>query len=519
MGTQTFIRGTLILSASSLVTRMLGFISSIFLARLLGTEGVGLLMMAQPLVPLLITLTELGLPVAISKLVAEAEVHHDHAKTKRILVMSLIVTGTLSIVLTSGALLGSKFIASFLLPDERAYYAMLAITPIAPIIAISAVLKGYFRGKQQMTSIAFSDILENIAHIATILVLVQALMPYGIEYAAAGAMVGSVASEAVGLLFLSIRFRMERSKLPNVLSVGEAARTGGRTLFELLRIGLPTTGHGFIHSIYGAVQPLLVTFSLYAAGVSAELATKQFGMLAGYVLPILFLPSFITHSLSTALIPAISEAAANRDSILMHRTMEQAMRIALIVGVPSTVILFEWATPLMTLIYQAPEAGHLLKILAPIFFLHYFDAPLHAILLGLGRAQAAMWNYIVSIIFRAWSIFVLGSQYGIQGVAWGIGIGIIVLTMLNFLSVAGTIGFYLEVRQSVKAGICMILMAICGQFSYMYLQHSGWPLLPSVAASVGVSLAGYFAGLIWTKTLRFGGKRNSYTPKWAERTR
>jgi len=511
MGTQTFIRGTFILSASSLVTRMLGFISSIFLARMLGTEGIGLLMMAQPLVPLMITLTELGLPVAISKLVAEAEVHRDDAKTKKILVVSLIVTGTLSVILTMVALLGSKFFASILLPDERAYYAMVAITPIAPIIAISAVLKGYFRGKQQMKSIAISDILEHFANIATIILLVQLLMPYGIEYAAAGAMVGAVASEAIGLLFLSIRFRLERSKLPHVLTAKEAARDSKKTLLELLRIGLPTTGHGFVHSIYGAMQPLLVTFSLMIAGVSTGVATSQFGMLAGYVLPLLFLPSFITHSLSTALIPAISEANANRDSLLMHRTMEQAMRIALIVGVPSTVILFEWATPLTTLIYQAPEAGQLLRILAPIFFLHYFDAPLHAILLGLGRAQTAMWNYIVSMIFRAWAIFVFGSQFGIQGVAWGIGVGIIVLTILNFLSVSSTIGFYLELRQSVKAGICMILMAICGQFSYMYLQHTGMSLLPSLILSVSLSLAGYFVGLVWTRTLRFSMKQGRIT--------
>lgn len=503
MGNQSFLRGTYILSASALVTRVLGFVSSIFLARILGTEGVGLLMMAQPLVPLVITLTELGLPVAISKLVAEAEAHRDEVKTKKILVVSLIVTGTLSVVLTTAALLGSEYTASILLPDQRAYYAMLAITPIAPIIAISAVLKGYFRGKQQMKTIALSDILEHTANIATILLLVHLLMPFGIEYAAAGAMVGAVASESVGLLVLTTRFRMERSRLPKQITTREALRGGRRTLAELLRIGLPTTGHGFVHSVYGAVQPLLVTFSLLAAGAATEQATAQFGLLAGYVLPLLYLPSFITHSLYTALIPAISEANANRDNLLMHRTIEQAMRIALIVGVPSTVILFEWATPLTTIIYDAPEAGKLLKILAPIFFLHYFDAPLHAILLGLGRAQAAMWNYILSIIFKAWAIFMLGSHYGIQGVTWGVGIGIIVLTALNFLSVSSAIGFYLDLRQALKAWFCMILMALCGQTAHIYLQDSGLALLPTVILSVGLSLGAYFLGLVWTKTLRW----------------
>jgi len=69
---QSFMRGTFVLSVAAFINRILGFISGIFVARVLGAEGIGLLMMAHPLVPLVITITELGLPVAISKLVAEA---------------------------------------------------------------------------------------------------------------------------------------------------------------------------------------------------------------------------------------------------------------------------------------------------------------------------------------------------------------------------------------------------------------------------------------------------------------
>ncbi len=66
MAQQSFLRGTFVLSAAAFVNRILGFVSGMFLARILGAEGIGLLMMAHPLVPLVITVTELGLPVAIS---------------------------------------------------------------------------------------------------------------------------------------------------------------------------------------------------------------------------------------------------------------------------------------------------------------------------------------------------------------------------------------------------------------------------------------------------------------------
>jgi stage V sporulation protein B len=499
---QAFIRGTFVLSVAAFINRILGFISGMFVARVLGAEGIGLLMMAHPLVPLVITITELGLPVAISKLVAEADVRGDHAKVKRILSVSLVVTGTLSVALTAVSLLGSEWIASMLLTDQRAYYAMLAITPIAPIVAVSAVLKGYFRGKQLMRTIAASDVLEHTVQIACVLALVHLLMPYGIAYAAAGAMAAAVVSEAISLLFLLASYKLQGEKaIPGESRVSHL-KHGRRTLSELLQIGLPTTGHGVILSLYGAFQPMLITKSLALAGVGTALATKQFGLLAGYAFPLLFMPSFITHSLSTALIPAISEAAANKNGLLMHERMDQAMRLGLVIGAPATVILFEWATPLTTLIYNAPEAGLLLKILAPMFFLHYFDAPLHAILLGLGRANASLWNYVTATAFKALAMFVFGSEFGIIGIAYGMGFGMLVLALLNFLSISSVIGFYWDIRQYVKVGICMVLMALCGQFTFSYFTDVGLPLVWSTAASMALSLLLYFAALALTETIK-----------------
>lgn len=511
MQKQSFVRGTFILTAASLTTRILGFASGIFLARSLGAEGIGLLMMAHPLVPLVITLTELGLPIAISKLVAEADVKGDKLKEKRILAVSLVITGTLSIILTLLALLGSKYIAALFLTDQRAYYAMLAITPIAPIVAISAVLKGYFRGKQHMMSIALSDVFEHIAHIACMLALVQLLLPYGIEYAAAGAMAGAVVGEGVGLLYLLGRYKWNQRNDEHKQKASEHLRHGKRTFAELMRMGLPTTGLGFVHSIYSAFQPMLITKSLALFGLGTAMATKQYGLLVGYAFPLLVFPSFITHSLSTALIPAVSEAMANRNGMDVHRRMDQAMRIALFVGAPATVILYIWATPLTTLLYNAPEAGPLLKLLAPIFFLHYFEAPLHAVLLGLGKAGTTMWNYIAMVIMKAAAIYFLGSQFGIAGIALGMNFGICFITMLNFFSISSLIGFYLDLRRFVKVAICMAAMAFAGQSAYSYAQHIGMQPLWSLLGSIGIALAAFMLSLVLTNTInrssvfRFGG--------------
>ncbi|MBB3111498.1 stage V sporulation protein B [Paenibacillus phyllosphaerae] len=509
----SFMRGTFILSVAAFINRILGFVSGMFVARVLGAEGIGLLMIAHPLVPLVITITELGLPVAISKLVAEADARGESARVRQILRVSLAVTGFLSVTLTTVSLLGSEWIASILLSDQRAYYAMLAITPIAPIVAVSAVLKGYFRGKQRMQTIAVSDVLEYTVQIACVLALVHLLMPYGIIYAAAGAMAASVISEGVSLMFLLFSYKLRReAPLPGE-TWGYHLKTGKRTFGELLRIGLPSTGHGVIHSIYGAFQPLLITTSLAIAGVSTAVATKQFGLLSGFAFPLLFMPSFITQSLSTALIPAISEAAANKDRRLVHERMDQAMRLGLMIGAPATVILFIWATPLTTLIYGAPEAGLLLKILAPMFFLHYFDAPLHAILLGLGRANASLWNYVISTVLKAVAIFVLGSELGIVGVAYGMGIGIVILTVLNFFSISDSIGFYWDIRPYVRVSISMVMMGLGGLCAIRYLGDRGLPLLWNSIGSIAFSLLVY---LVIMSLLDISGRKRKHFLSWGK---
>ncbi|MBP1993884.1 stage V sporulation protein B [Paenibacillus eucommiae] len=512
---QTFTRGTFILTVSSFFTRVLGFVNGILLARFLGAEGVGLLMIAHPLLPLFITLTELGLPVAISKLVSEAEAQKNTARVRRILVVSLTVTGTLSIVLTLFALFASKWIASVFLADQRAYYAMVAITPIIPIIAMSAVLKGYFRGKQNMNPLALSDIIENVVQIVVIIGVVNWLLPYGIAYAAAGAMAAVVIGEGFGLFYLFAMFKWSgRGRQQNVIAdaAQPLSKQGDRTLFDLLRIGLPMTGSGFIHSIYRAFLPMLITKSLVLYGVSTEMATKQFGLLAGYVIPLLLLPGFFTQSLSTALIPAISEASVDSNLRLIHSRMDVAMRMALIVGLPCTIILFLWAEPLVTVIYHAPEAGILLKLIAPMFLLYYFEAPLQAILLGLGKASTVMWNHVLTNIFEVIAIFALGSRFGIEGVAWGFGFGICMLTLLNFLSVSSSIGFYFDFRIVLKAGAGVIVMTICGMATYSILTRYGLGQTIEVLGAVLVSLLTYVAMLHVTHVLSIRPKPPALTP-------
>ncbi|MBY0154367.1 stage V sporulation protein B [Cytobacillus oceanisediminis] len=453
-----FLKGTMILLAAGLVTRVLGFINRIVIARFIGEEGVGLYMMAFPTMILVVTITQLGLPVAISKNVAEAEAKGDTAKIKKILVVSLATTISLSIVFTPALILLAPLLSDTLFTDERTQLPLMAIAPIVPIIAISSVIRGYFQGRQNMKPAAYSQMIEQIVRISLIALMTKAFLPYGIEYAAAGAMLAAVIGELASLLYLMTTFKLKK-KFRVRKQFFKFVSSGKSTFNELMTVALPTTGSKMIGSVAWFFEPIVVAQSLALAGVAAAAATKQYGALTGFAMPLLMLPSFITYSLSTSLVPAISEANSQNNMRLIEYRLQQALRFAFITGGLAVVVLYVLSDQLMEVMYGSSSGSHFIKLMAPFFLFYYYQGPLQATLQALNLARAAMINSLIGAAVKTAVIFLLASQpaFGINGVAMGILTGTVLVTMLHFATVLKAISFTFFIRDYLMTFIAMFL--------------------------------------------------------------
>jgi stage V sporulation protein B len=455
---QSFLQGAFILIIAGFITKILGFINKIVVARIMGAEGVGLYSMAVPTLLLVITITQIGLPVAISKLVAEAEAVNDRKKIKQILVVSLATTGTLSVIFTFGMIGFAPIISQYFLTDTRAFYPLVAISPIVPIVALSSVLRGYFQGRQNMKPSAYSQVIEQVVRITLVAVLTSTFLPYGIEYAAAGAMISVVIGELASLIYMITMFKMKK-RVRVRRNFFHSLKDGKNTFHELMAVALPTTGSRLIGSVSFFFEPIVVSQSLAIAGVTTVLATKQYGELEGFAVPLLFLPTFITYALSVSLVPAISEAAAAKQYKLIHHRLEQALRLALVSGGISCVILYVFAVPIMDLMYNAPTVATYLKIMAPFSIFLYFQGPLQAALQALNLAKAAMMNSLIGNVVKISAIFVLASrpELGIMGAALAIVAGFMLVTLLHFATLVKSMSFTLHVREFLKAILCILL--------------------------------------------------------------
>ncbi|MFT9599015.1 stage V sporulation protein B [Mesobacillus sp.] len=468
-----FLKGTFILLMAGLVTRVLGFINRIVIARSIGEEGVGLYMMAFPTLVLVVTITQLGLPVAISKNVAEAEARGDFRKIKKILVVSLATTISLSIVFTPALIFLAPYLSETLFTDPRTQWPLLAIAPIVPIVAVSSVLRGYFQGRQNMRPSAISQVIEQLVRITLIAVLTKTFMPYGIEYAAAGAMIASVIGELISLIYLMTTFKL-RKKFRLRKNFFQFVHSGKSTLNDLMRIALPTTGSRLIGSVSWFFEPIVVAHSLAIAGVAAVAATKQYGALTGFAMPLLLLPSFITYSLSTSLVPAISEANSRKNMKVIQHLLQQSLRFSLLTGGLAIVVLYVLAEPLMTLMYGTANGSQFIKLMAPFFLFYYFQGPLQAALQALDLARAAMINSLIGNLAKTAVIFLLASQpaFGINGVALGMVMGIVLITLLHFATMLKAVSFTFYVKDYLKVLAVIILSGSLGFLLWDWLDES-----------------------------------------------
>ncbi|WP_027963537.1 stage V sporulation protein B [Halalkalibacillus halophilus] len=435
MSKQTFIKGAIILIIAGMISRLLGFVNRIVMARLLGEDGIGIYMLSLPALFLMITLSQIGIPVAVSKLVAEANVVNDQKRIRLILLISFSITICLSILLSALFVVAVPFVTTYLITDSRTFIPMLVMTPIILIIAISSVIRGYFQGMQNMVPQATSQVIEQVFRILLVVIFVKQLLPYGIEWAAAGAMFSVVLGELLSLCYMLLCFKKYKH-ISIFTSLRKPIQKCKETFVNILQIALPTAGTRMIGSTTYFLEPILVSQSLLIAGYTIAESTKLYGQLTGYVLPLLLLPTFITHSISVALIPSISESNSLNHQETIRFRLTQALRISFASGGLATIVFMLLAASILEVMYGSQSGATFLTFMAPFFLLLYFQAPLQATLQALNFAKQAMVNSLVGALVKLATLWILATNpsFGMDGVMLSLLIGIITVTLLHFIS-------------------------------------------------------------------------------------
>lgn len=494
MTKQTFIKGAMILLVAGIVNRLLGFVPRIALPRIIGAEGVGIYQLSYPFLIVLLTVITGGIPLAVAKWVAEAESQGDGIRIKHIFRTAMALAVTLAVFLTLGMLFFAPFIIRHLMPDTRVYHSFLMMSPMLLIVGVSSVFRGYFQGMQNMIPSAVSQTVETIVRIIASMSFAWLLLPRGLEWAAAGAMLGVVAGEIAALGILFWKYLLDKRRKET--SHGHAAGRDGIqrppykpsfVLRRLLGLSVPVTGSKLVGSVSYLLESIFTAKSLAIAGIATGVATAQYGALQGMIIPLVLLPTALTYSLAVSLVPSLSEAAARGDRTLIQKRLHQSMRLSLVSGAPFVAVMFVFAEPLCRIIYDHGEYAPMLRLLASVAIFIYLQAPLQAALQALDKPGAALLNTFIGAVVKLVLIIQLASrpELGINGALIAIGINIALVTLLHGYSVMRYIGFRMNVPDFMKVGASMTIMAAACRFL-----ADAIPLPAEWLTLLGASLAG-----------------------------
>ena len=419
-----FIKSTLILVVGGFITKILGMIIKIVLTRLVGTEGIGLYSMVMPTFLLLNSLAQLGLPTALNILISS-----DKYNSKNLIFTSIVISLSIDILIMIFLFISSNFLSINLLNDSRLTISLISIGFVLPFITISNCLRSYFFAKQRMYPHVITNIIEDLVKLIFILSGIPFFIIKGIEYAIAFVILSNIFCELSSIiifLFLLPNFKCNKKEL----------KFNKYNIKDLFKIALPTTGSRLIGSIGYFLEPIIITFVLIKIGYSNKFIITEYGIINGYVMQLVLLPSFFTGAITQSLIPIVSNNYHKGNFKYISKKIRQAIFFCLLIGVPATIFFELFPDILLKFLFNTNQGISYIKIIAPICLLHYIQSPISGSLQAMNKAKISMIGTLIGMCLRTISLFIFSFfKIGLWSLIIATSINIIFVTIFDYYNV------------------------------------------------------------------------------------
>ena len=486
-----FLKGTMILTISSIIVKVIGSLNWIILSRVLGGEGIGLYQMGFPIYLMAITVSSAGVPVAISIITSEKLANKDYRGAKRVFNVSLRLLLVSGLIFSSALLFGADFLINqHIIRDARAYYSIIALAPAVFFVTFLASFRGYLQGWQIMTPTATSEVVEQLVRVITMLVFADLFMPYGLAYAAGGASMGAGAGAFCALLVLMWFYRRLKRRLHAEIEAQDDSipqESASHIIKRLLKLALPVSLTSLVLPIGANLDLLIVPQRLEVAGFDVRHATELFGYLTGMAVPLVNLATIFTAAMTISLVPSISESKALERFDAIRDKIRLAFRVAMIITFPCFMGLFFLAEKVAALIYNAPgAAGAIQTMSVGILFLGMHQIST-GILQGLGKTAIPVINMILACLVKvvmSWWLTAI-PFLGIKGASMATVADFAVAAIINMGFIYKYTGFTFSLGSLLKP---LLASGVMGAVIYLVLsiteQLGMWCVLFAMVAAV-----------------------------------
>ena len=417
----TFYKSTFILLVGGIFGKLIGFILKIIITRRLGTEGMGLYSLLTPTNALITTISVFSYSNAISKLVAEQK--YDN---KSLFISIIPISIILNIFFILIIYLISKPL-SISLKNYSLYLPIICLSLTMPFISISAIIKGYFWGKQNMFPYILSNFIEQIIRLLLIVFFITKInnIIYSICFIILIDIIGEISSWIVMINYTpKIKLKIHDLKINKQI------------IKDIMSFTIPTTLSKIIGSVSYFAEPIILTSTLLYVGYTNDYIVYEYGIINAYSLSTLLLPQFFTQNMSTSLIPELSKQYKLNNYSLCIKRIKQIVLLSSLIGTISTLIITIFPKPILFILYNTNEGIDYIRLLSPFTILFYIEYPLINALQALGKTKLIMNITIKTSFIRIISLIVFSLlKIGMYSLVITIIINLITSTYLYYKNI------------------------------------------------------------------------------------
>ncbi len=407
-----FITGTIILTLTGLLSRLIGFFYRIYLSRLFGEEGMGVYQLLSPVLSLTFSVTAAGLQTAISKYVAGEAAAKNYKASFRVLMTGLFLSLLLSLPCTGIMLRFSE-------PRTASMLRIIALS--VPLGAVHSCINGYFYGVKKAGIPAATQLIEQFFRVACVFLASYTAGLKGsaptINVAVVGLVVGEFGAMVVSIAAVYLRFCQLSSTKGIRRNAAKALRPAAAYLSvtaKLLALSVPLSLTRIVINLLQSVEAVYIPSMLQAYGYDSATALSVYGVLTGMALPLIFFPNALTGSISLMLLPVVSEADAAGNMAAVKRAARKTVYSCLFLGGICTLGFLLLGRPVGQLLFHSELAGIFICSLSFICPFLYLCATLTSILHGLGKAGSIFFVNVSSLLLRLAFVFWLLPRFGID---------------------------------------------------------------------------------------------------------
>lgn len=488
MTKSAFVKGTFILTIAGLLSKVVGSVFRIPLQNIAGDEVLGIFSLVYPVYMVALILSVAGIPLAISKLIAEANTESKGSAVKEIFTTASILALLFGILSFTIIFTFSASIAD-LLGGPATELALVVVAATLIIAPYMAVYRGFFQGYGQMEPTAVSQVIEQFIRVGLILFFAYYLVSRNAtnEVIAGGIMIGSVVGAAASLFYL--RFKYSRSHLKLPITKKYSFSTFSHYSKRILTLSIPIAIGSITMALLNFVDSFTISYGFRSAGISTNDINYLYGIY-GRGLSLTQITTVFATSIVLPLVPLISARLAEKNKAGMRDIIEKTYRMTHLISWPAAIGLLALTLPLNHALFTNLEGS---SMLAVINFSSVFTSLTilgTGILQGIDLFKPAAFIILIGVGLKTVTNIYFIHYLGLDGAALS------TLLVYIFLFVINTIYIYKHVRfkvisfDTVKIICSSLTMGIIIGFPTLMFNLENWNRITSFVYVITAILLG-----------------------------